>query len=557
MVRPVLMAVDDEAVALRALEGELGKRYGADYQVVCAATPEVGLRRLEQLKDDGGRLALVLADQWMPSMTGVEFLGHVRRLHPRAQRVVLINWGDRSTAGPILQASALGQIDDWTAKPWGPGDEFFHQAISGFLNEWARLHRPRFEAFRVVGEQWAPRSHEIRDLLSRNSIPFGFYPVDSEQGRALVERVGRTGEQLPVVVLFDGRVLVDPSNAELADALGIKTRPEAGTYDVAVVGAGPAGLAAAMYGASEGLDTAVLEHEALGGQAGTSSMIRNYLGFPRGVSGAELAQRAYEQAWILGADFIYGPSAVGLRSVGPDQVVALGDGGEATSRAVILATGVSWRRLGVPSLDGLVGAGVFYGAAASEARAVRGREVYVVGGANSAGQAAVHLARYAARVVMLVRGASLGEAMSDYLVREIQAAPNIVVRYSTQAVDGHGDGHLTALTLKDRTTGTTQTVPATALFILIGAEPHTDWLPETIGRDRWGFVLTGSDLLQDGRPPAGWPLDRPPMPLETSLPGVFAVGDVRHGSTKRVASAVGEGSIAIRLIHEYLSQLSA
>jgi thioredoxin reductase (NADPH) len=557
MVRPVLMAVDDEAVALRALEGELGKRYGVDYQVVCAATPEVGLRRLEQLKDDGGRLALVLADQWMPSMTGVEFLGHVRRLHPRAQRVVLINWGDRSTAGPILQASALGQIDDWTAKPWGPGDEFFHQAISGFLNEWARLHRPRFEAFRVVGEQWAPRSHEIRDLLSRNSIPFGFYPVDSEQGRALVERVGRTGEQLPVVVLFDGRVLVDPSNAELADALGIKTRPEAGTYDVAVVGAGPAGLAAAMYGASEGLDTAVLEHEALGGQAGTSSMIRNYLGFPRGVSGAELAQRAYEQAWILGADFIYGPSAVGLRSVGPDQVVALGDGGEATSRAVILATGVSWRRLGVPSLDGLVGAGVFYGAAASEARAVRGREVYVVGGANSAGQAAVHLARYAARVVMLVRGVSLGEAMSDYLVREIQAAPNIVVRYSTEAVDGRGDGHLTALTLKDRTTGTTQTVPATALFILIGAEPHTDWLPETIGRDRWGFVLTGSDLLQDGRPPAGWPLDRPPMPLETSLPGVFAVGDVRHGSTKRVASAVGEGSIAIRLIHEYLSQLSA
>jgi thioredoxin reductase (NADPH) len=557
MVRPVLMVVDDEAVALRALEGELGKRYGADYQVVCAATPEVGLRRLEQLKDDGGRLALVLADQWMPSMTGVEFLGHVRRLHPRAQRVVLINWGDRSTAGPILQASALGQIDDWTAKPWGPGDEFFHQAISGFLNEWARLHRPRFEAFRIVGEQWAPRSHEIRDLLSRNSIPFGFYPVDSEQGRALVERVGRTGEQLPVVVLFDGRVLVDPSNAELADALGIKTRPEAGTYDVAVVGAGPAGLAAAMYGASEGLDTAVLEHEALGGQAGTSSMIRNYLGFPRGVSGAELAQRAYEQAWILGADFIYGPSAVGLRSVGPDRVVALGDGGEATSRAVILATGVSWRRLGVPSLDGLVGAGVFYGAAASEARAVRGREVYVVGGANSAGQAAVHLARYAARVVMLVRGASLGEAMSDYLVRETQAAPNIVVRYSTEAVDGRGDGHLTALTLKDRTTGTTQTVPATALFILIGAEPHTDWLPETIARDRWGFLLTGSDLLQDGRPPAGWPLDRPPMPLETSLPGVFAVGDVRHGSTKRVASAVGEGSIAIRLIHEYLSQLSA
>jgi thioredoxin reductase (NADPH) len=310
MVQPVLMAVDDELAALSAIEGELRKRYGADYEVVCAATAEAGLRRLEQLKVDGGQLALVLADQWMPIMTGVEFLGHARRLDPGAQRVVLINWGDRSTAEPILRAAALGQIDDWTAKPWGPGDELFHHAISGFLSEWARLHRPRFEAFHVVGEQWAPRSHELRDLLSRNSIPFGFYPVDSSEGQALLERAGLTGERLPVVVLFDGRVLVDPSNAELAQALGIKTRPEPTTYDVTVVGAGPAGLAAAMYGASEGLGTAVLEHQALGGQAATSSMIRNYLGFPRGVSGAELAQRAYGQAWILGADFIYGPSAM-------------------------------------------------------------------------------------------------------------------------------------------------------------------------------------------------------------------------------------------------------
>jgi thioredoxin reductase (NADPH) len=365
------------------------------------------------------------------------------------------------------------------------------------------------------------------------------------------------GERLPVVVNFDGLVLVDPSNAQLAHALGIKTRPEAVTYDVAVVGAGPAGLAAAMYGASEGLVTAVLEHEALGGQAGTSSMIRNYLGFPRGVSGAELAQRAYEQAWILGADFIYGPSALGLHTAGPDRVISLGDGGEATSRAVVLATGVTWRRLGVPSLEALVGAGVFYGAAASEAPAMKGQRVYVVGGANSAGQAAVHLARYAAQVTMLVRGASLAATMSHYLIREIEATPNIVIRYRTEAVDGHGDGRLTALTLKDRTSEITEAVPATALFVLIGAEPHTDWLPETIRRDRWGFVLTGIDLLEDGRLPAGWPLERPPMPLETSLPGVFAVGDVRHGSVKRVASAVGEGSVAIRLIHEYLSQRPA
>ncbi len=418
----------------------------------------------------------------------------------------------------------------------------------------ARAHRPRFEAFQVVGEQWAPRSHEIRDLLSRNSVPFGFHPVDTQEGQALLQGAGATGERLPVVVGFDGRVLVDPSNAELAAALGIKTRPERKTYDVTVVGAGPAGLAAAMYGASEGLLTAVLEHEALGGQAGTSSMIRNYLGFPRGVSGSELAQRASEQAWILGADFIYGPSATGLGTAEPDRVVSLGDGAAATSRVVVLATGVTWRRLGVPSLEALVGVGVFYGAAASEAPAMRGQEVYVVGGANSAGQAAVHLAKYAARVTMLVRADSLARAMSDYLIREIEGTPNIDVRCRTEVVDGQGDGRLTALTLTDRGSGLTETAPATALFILIGAEPHTDWLPDSIRRDRWGFVLTGADLLTDGRLPAGWPLERPPMPFETSLPGVFAVGDVRHGSIKRVASAVGEGSVAIRLIHDYLSQ---
>ena len=556
MSRPVVLAVDDEPVALGAIGGELRKRYGVDYQVVCAAFPEVGLRRLERLKDDGGQVALVLADQWMPSMTRPAFLSRVHALYPEAQRVVLINWGDRSAAESILQAAALGQVDDWAAKPWGPGDEFFHQAISGYLHEWARLHRPRFEAFQVVGEQWAPRSHDIRDLLSRNGIPFGFYPVDSQDGRALLERASVDGERLPVVVLFDGRVLVDPSNAQLAHALGIKTRPEAVTYDVAVVGAGPAGLAAAMYGASEGLATAVVEHEALGGQAGTSSMIRNYLGFPRGVSGAELAQRAYEQAWILGADFIYGPSAIGLHTAGSDRVISLGGGGEATGRTVVLATGVTWRRLGVPSLEALVGVGVFYGAS-SEAQAMKGQRVYVVGGDNSAGQAAVHLAKYAAQVTMLVRGSTLAASMSHYLIREIEATPNIVVRYRTEAVDGRGDGRLTALTLKDRTSEITEAVPATALFVLIGAEPHTDWLPETIRRDRWGFVLTGTDLLEEGRLPAGWPLERPPMPFETSLPGVFAVGDVRLGSVKRVASAVGEGSVAIRLIHEYLSQRPA
>jgi thioredoxin reductase (NADPH) len=321
-----------------------------------------------------------------------------------------------------------------------------------------------------------------------------------------------------------------------------------------VVGAGPAGLAAAMYGASEGLGTALLEPEATGGQAGTTSMIRNYLGFPRGISGTELAYRAFHQAIGFGADIVYGQRAVGLHAAGSDRVVTLGDGTEVTSRAVVLAMGVNWRRLGVASLEALVGTGVFYGAATSEAQAMKGEQVFVVGGGNSAGQAAVHLASYAAQVTMLVRGPSLAETMSEYLVRELEATANLTLRYNTEAVDGHGDGRLSGLTLNDRISGATETVPATALFVLIGAEPHTGWLPDTLRRDRWGFVVTGTDLLVDGQPPAGWPLDRPPMPLETSLPGVFAAGDVRHGSTKRVAGAVGEGSVAIRLVHEYLAR---
>ena len=547
------MAVDDDPAALGVLAEELRKRYGADYAVACDGDPQAALQALERVQADGGQVALVLADQWMPAMTGVELLSRVHGLHPTAQRALLIDWGDRSTAEPILQAATFGQIDDWIAKPTQPGDERFHQAVSQFLYEWARLQRPQFQAVRVVGDQWSARSHELRDLLSRNSIPFGFYPAGSEEGRALLGAVGATGEWLPVVVVFDGRVLVDPSNAEVAEALGIRTRPEATTYDVAVVGAGPAGLAAAVYGASEGLRTAILEPEAIGGQAGSSSKIRNYLGFCRGVSGAELAERVYEQAWMLRAEFVYGQHAVGLRTAGRDRVVALSDGSEAASRAVVLATGVRYRRLSVPSLEALTGAGVFYGAAASEAQAMEGQAVYVVGGANSAGQATVHLARYASEVTMLVRGSSLAATMSDYLVRELEAAANVRVRFGTEVVDGNGDGRLTSLTLRDRRSGAAEAVPAAALFVLIGAEPHTGWLPEAVLRDRWGFVVTGADLLADGTPPPGWPLDRPPMPFESSMPGVFAVGDVRHGSTKRVASAVGEGSVAIQLVHQYLT----
>src|SRR6266508_2871274 len=514
MPRPVLMAVDDDPAALDALAQELRKRYGADYLVACQLDAVAALHALERVQADGGQVALVLADQWMPAMTGVQLLARAHWLHPAAQRALLIDWGDGSTAEPILQAAAFGQVDDWIAKPTQPGDERFHQAVSQFLYEWARLQRPQFQAVRVVGDQWSARSHELRDLLSRNSIPFGFYPVDTGEGRALLGAAGATGERLPVVVVFDGRVLADPSNAEVAEALEIRTRPEATTYDVTVVGAGPAGLAAAVSAASEGLRTAILEPEAIGGQAGSSSKIRNYLGFRRGVSGAELAARAYEQAWMLRAEFVYGQHAVGLRTAGPDREVALGDGSQATSRAVVLATGVRYRRLGVPNLEALTGAGVFYGAAASEAQAV---------------------------------------TMSDYLVRELGATRNVTVRFGVEVVDGHGQGRLSGLTLRERRSGAAETVPAAAVFVMIGAEPHTGWLPEAVLRDRWGFVVTGADLLADGTPPPGWPLERRPLPFESSMPGVFAVGDVRHGSTKRVASAVGEGSVAIQQVHQYLT----
>jgi thioredoxin reductase (NADPH) len=405
---------------------------------------------------------------------------------------------------------------------------------------------------RVVGEEWSARSHEIRDLLNRNVISFGFYPASARPGKALLEQAGAAAATLPVVIMFDGRVLENPSNTQLAEAIGMQTSPGTGLYDVAVIGAGPAGLAAAVYGASEGLSTVVLEPEAIGGQAGTSSRIRNYLGFPTGVSGEDLAVRAYTQAWNFGAEYVYGNPATGLRVKGPERVVTVADDSEARSRAVIIATGVSYRRLGIPSLDALTGVGVFYGAAASEAQAMKDREVFVVGGANSAGQAAVHLARYAAKVTMLIRGQSLADSMSEYLVKEITSTPNIAVRSGAVVTGGAGTGRLESLTIQDQASGVTETVPAAALFVLIGAEPRTRWLPDDIRRDRWGFVVTGTDLMAGGRPPDSWPLQRPPMLLESSLPGVFAVGDVRCGSVKRVASAVGEGSVAIRLIHDYL-----
>jgi thioredoxin reductase (NADPH) len=551
MADPVLLLIDGSRGRDR-VEKELRKRYGADYQIVGTSSVPRALDLLDQLHEQRRQVSLVLADQALPGVDGTELLARIRRLHPTAKRVLLVSWSDQSSAELVLQAIALGHIDAYAAKPLASPDERFHRTITELLDAWARSHLPGFEAVRVVGEEWAPRSHEIRELLGRNGIPAGFYPAGGAEANGLLEQAGIATPRLPVLVLFDGRVLADPSNAEIAEALGVRTRPGHGSYDVTVIGAGPAGLAAAVYGASEGLSTVVLEPEAIGGQAGTSSMIRNYLGFPNGVSGEDLAVRAYTQAWNFGAEYVYGNPATGLRAGGGELVVTVAGGEEVRSRAVVVATGMAYRRLGVPELDGLTGAGVFYGAATVEAPAVRGREVYVVGGANAAGQAAIHLARYAARVTMLVRGGSLAAGMSDYLVREITSTPNIEVRRRVVVTGGGGEGRLEHLTLADLDAGTTQTVETPALFVLIGAEPRTQWLPDEVRRDRWGFVVTGSDLLQYGRAAAGWPLERPPRYLESSLPGVFVAGDVRAGSVKRVASAVGEGSVAIRLVHEHL-----
>jgi thioredoxin reductase (NADPH) len=554
MAKPVLVVVDDEDASLRALTRELGSRYGAHYQVVPTSSAEIALARLAELKAAGADVPLVLADQQLPGMDGTQLLARVRQFFPTARRGLLITFGDQSAPAPFLEAAALGWLEFYLPKPsWSP-DEQFHRVITGSLEEWWREQGGRGGRgglVTVIGDDPSARVHEIRDLLARNSIPFGFYPSDSPDGRAALRRLGVSEPAGPVVSLYTGVVLVDPANVEVAKALGLDVRPTGRVYDVVIVGAGPAGLAAAVYAASEGLSTALLEPEAFGGQAGTSSRIRNYLGFPDGVSGGELAQRAYQQAWVFGTHLVYGNAATSLAKDQDLLVVGLQDGSETQARAVVIATGVSYRRLQIPELEGLAGAGVFYGAGTIEAQAIAGKPAFVVGGGNSAGQAALHLSKYARQVTVLVRSQSLAASMSDYLIREIDAAPNVEVRYRCEVAGGGGSGRLERLLLRDRDSGETEPVPAAGLFVLIGAQPFTGWLPEAVKRDQWGFIRTGPDTGQD------WPLPRAPFLLETTIPGVFAVGDVRHGSMKRVAAAVGDGSTAVRLIHDYLALLSA
>ena len=553
MTKPVLLAVGGEPEARRRLEADLARRYGADYDVRGAATGEEGLDLLEGCRRQGTEVPIAIADLWLPDMTGLEFLARAREARPAAKRVLFVDWNDPRAGDRIVEGATFGVFDRVMTKQGFPAEEWLYPTVSEFLADWSRTtERPRFEAVRVVGRQWAARSYQFRDILERSAVPFGFYPDDSEEGQRLLREAGQAGDRLPVVLSFDGRVLVDPTNEQVAALLGARTDPEPGRYDVAIVGAGPAGLSAAVYGASEGLRTLVLESQAIGGQAGASSRIRNYLGFPEGISGARLAHAASHQARSFGATLVY-DEAVSLRAEGRDRILVLADGGRVACRAVVIATGVAYRRLAVPALEALVGAGVFYGAAGSEARALRGQEVFVVGAGNSAGQAALHLCGHAARVTILARGETLAEGMSDYLIKEIGATGNVAVRLRTEVVDGGGAGRLQWLGLRRADTGATETVPAAAVFVLIGGEPRTEWLAGAVARDAGGYVLTGRDLIARGGGGAGgWPLDRPPAPLEASMPGVFAVGDVRHGATKRVAMAVGDGALAIRLVHDSL-----
>jgi thioredoxin reductase (NADPH) len=555
MTRQILLAVHDQPGELEMVQRELVSRYAADYGIVCERSAASALQRLDALRAAGDARVLVLfAAQEMTEMTGIEYLRQAHELHPRAQRVLLIPWGNRSASKPILKAVSLGQIDRYATVPSRPPDEDFHHLVTELLRERQRHEQAQRTVVTVIGEWWAPRSHEFRDLLQRGGLRFAFHTADSAEGRALLHQVRRPAGPFPVLIRFDGEVLTNPTNEQTAAALGVRHSSEEGTFDVVVIGSGPAGLSAAVYAASEGLRTIVVDRDTIGGQAGTSSLIRNYLGFPLGISGAELTNRALDQAWSFGAETSVLRPATGLRTDGSDLFVALADGTELATRTVVLATGASYQRLGIRRLESLVGAGVFYGGGVTEAQAVEGQHVYVVGAGNSAGQAAAHLAKSARRVTMLVRGGALGTTMSDYLVKTLEATDNIDVRLNTTILDGHGAGRLEDLVLRNDVTGQTETVPAAALFILIGARPHTEWLPDSIRRDSRGFILTDNDLASaDARPAEAGQQQRPPFQLETSMAGVFAAGDVRHGSVKRVASAVGEGGISIRSVHQYLA----
>ncbi len=550
MARPILLTVDDDANVLQAVEGDLRSEYASEFRVVPATSGEAALEVVEELKRRSEPAALFLADQRMPGMTGVEFLERAVGLCPEAKRVLLTAYADTDAA---IKAINDVQIDHYLLKPWDPPEEKLYPVLGDLLDEWRSSYRPPFEGVRVVGNRWARGSHQVKDFLARNNIPYLWLdPESSEEARQLIEVAEITPLGLPCLLFPDGSTLPTPTNRAIAERVGLQTIAEMPLYDLVVVGAGPAGLAAGVYGASEGLRTLVIEREAPGGQAGMSSRIENYLGFPAGVSGGELARRAVSQARRFGVEILTAQEAVRLLAEGPSQTVQLEDGSEIKSRAVLVATGVSYRRLQAEGIERLTGAGVYYGAAMTEGESVRGEDVYIVGGANSAGQAAMYFSQFAERVTLLVRGESLSGGMSQYLIDQIGVTDNITVRTVAEVKKAIGSERLEQLVI-EQDGSPAKTVPASALFIFIGAVPRTDWLGDSVARDQHGFVLAGPDGLANGHAVSYQQADRAPLLLETSLPGVFVAGDVRHGSAKRVASAVGEGSMAVMNVHRYLS----
>ncbi len=554
MAKPVILTVDDDPNVLQAIARDLRHQYGDRFRIVRTDSGRSALETLKQLKLRGEVVSLLLVDQRMPHMSGVEFLEQAMVIFPEAKRVLLTAYADTDAA---IRAINTAKLDYYLLKPWDPPEECLYPVLDDLNDDWQASFRPPFQGIRVIGNRWSPQSHQVKDFLARNQVPYQWLDIELEQeAQDLVSYAeSEDRQQLPLVLFPDGSCLIQPSNLQIAEKIGLKTQAQRPFYDLVIVGGGPAGLAAAVYGASEGLSTVMIEREAPGGQAGSSSRIENYLGFPVGLSGADLARRGVTQARRFGVEILTPQIVTGVRTEDPYRIVTLADGKEVSCHALLIATGVSYRKLDVPGMDRLTGAGVYYGAAMTEAIACKGEEVYIVGGANSAGQAAMHFSKYAHGVTMLVRGDSLTKSMSQYLIDQIEATENITVKTCSHVVEVKGENHLEAIAIANAETGEKEIVPASSLFIFIGATPQTEWLDGVVERDPQGFIPTGPSLMRDKRPPKGWTLERDPFLLEASIPGIFVAGDVRQGSVKRVASGVGEGSIAVQFIHQYLSKV--
>jgi thioredoxin reductase (NADPH) len=548
--KPILLTVDDDPSVSRAVARDLRRRYGEDYRIVRADSGADALQSLQELLLRGDRVAVLLADYRMPQMNGIEFLEQAMDLFPNARRALLTAYADTDAA---IEAINIVDVDHYLLKPWEPPEEKLYPVIDSLIEAWKASGDKPVEETRIVGHRWSAKSHEVRDFLARSGIAYRWYNVDDPDGRKLLEPAGAGSDDIPVVLTAAGDVLVSPSISEVAAKVGLSTTPSEDFYDLVIVGGGPAGLGAAVYGASEGLRTVLIERTATGGQAGQSSRIENYLGFPEGVTGSALTDRARRQASRFGAELLTARKVVGLETHGPKRVLHLDDGGKVAAHAVLLATGVAYRRLEATGADDFMGRGVYYGSATTEAEECADKPVVIVGGANSAGQAAMFFSRNASKVILAVRGPDLERSMSHYLIEQIHGRDNIEVRTCTEVTECSGDGHLERLVLRDNNSGSSEELTCSHVFIFIGAAPFTDWLPEEIKRDSRGFVCTGTDLLEDGKPPPVWTLERDPYLLETSVPGVFVAGDARAASVKRVASAVGEGALAVTLVHQYLS----